>query len=297
MTLFWVICAAMLGIALAFVLPPLLQGAGKDTEDEDKKEANLDVYRDQRSELEADLRNGIISQEQYNQDRNEIERRLLDDDRSLAKPPKLKQSKQAGGGRGPVYAIAFGIPVIAIALYLRVGNTAALTGITTTPSQAPFAAGPKESGQMTQQGIEANIAKLAKRLEQNPGDAEGWRMLARSYTSQEKFSEASKAYENASALQPDDADLLADYAFTSAMANGRQLQGRPFELIKKALQLDPQNAKALDLAGSAEFQAKNYVQAIAYWQKVLAKTPADSELGRTLSERINDAKSLAAERR
>jgi cytochrome c-type biogenesis protein CcmH len=78
-----------------------------------------------------------------------------------------------------------------------------------------------------------------------------------------------------------------------AMANGRQLQGQPFDLIKKALQIDPGNAKALELAGSAEFQAKNYKQAIDYWQKVLAKTPPDSELARTVTQNINEAKTLA----
>jgi cytochrome c-type biogenesis protein CcmH/NrfG len=59
------------------------------------------------------------------------------------------------------------------------------------------------------------------------------------------------------------------------------------------LHIDPQNAKALDLAGSAEFQAKNYKQAIDYWQKGLEKTPADSELAATLSQNIKEAKTLS----
>jgi len=37
------------------------------------------------------------------------------------------------------------------------------------------------------------------------------------------------------------------------MANGRQLNGQPLELVKKALKLDPENPKALELAGSAAF--------------------------------------------
>jgi cytochrome c-type biogenesis protein CcmH len=66
------------------------------------------------------------------------------------------------------------------------------------------------------------------------------------------------------------------------MANGRQLKGEPFELLQRALRLDPQNEKALQLAGSAEFQAKNYKQAIDYWQKALEKAPAGSELATTI---------------
>lgn len=291
MILFWLICAGLVAIALAFVLPPLLERAPKETGEDEKKEANLDVYRDQLSELEADLRNGIISPEQYQQDRDEIERRLLDDV-STADVVSKKQPKQRAS-RGLVYAIALGIPVIAVAFYLLVGNSAALSGAATTAPQGPFASGSQANGQMSQQQIEANVAALAKRMEQNSGDAEGWVMLARSYMTLKKYSEATNAYAKAAALKTDNADLLADYAFAMAMANGRQLQGEPFELVKKALQFEPQNAKALDLAGSAEFQAKNYKQAIDYWQKVLEKTPADSELAGRVSQNINEAKTLA----
>ncbi len=291
MILFWLICAGMVAIALAFVLPPLLQRAPRNTADE-KKEANLEIYRDQLSELEADLRNGIISPEQYQQDRDEIERRLLDDV-SLADELTQTKAKQAASGRGPAYAVALGVPVIAVALYLLLGNSAIWSGAATTVPQAPFAGGSQGNGQMSQQAIEANVASLAKRLEQNPADVEGWIMLARSQIALEKYADASNAYAKATTLKTDDADLLADYAFAMAMANGRQLQGQPFELVRKALQIDPQNVKALELAGSAEFEAKNYKRAIDYWQKVLAKAPADSELARTVTQNINEAKTLA----
>jgi len=291
MILFWLICAGLVAIALAFVLPPLLQRVPEEADAGGNKEANLEIYRDQLSELEADLRNGIISPEQYEQDRDEIERRVLDDV-SKSGEVSAKGSKQAAG-RGPVYVIALGIPVLAVALYLLVGNSAAWSGAATTTPQTPLASGAQSNAPMTQQGIEANVAALAKRLEEKPDDAQGWVMLARSYTSLEKYNEASNAYAKAAALKPNNADLLADYAFAMGMANGRKLQGEPFELIKKALRIDPQNAKALELAGSAEFQAKNYKQAIDYWQKVLDRTPADSELARTLSQNINEAKSLA----
>ena len=302
MIIFWLICAIFVAIALAFVLPPLLQTslqtspAGDD--EQSRKEANVDIYRDQISELEADVANGIVSREQYQQDRDEIERRLLEDvsGADLTSKGPEKKATAAVGGRGPVYAIAVGIPLIAVALYLRVGNPAALSGVTASvraPAQAPFAGGSQPSGQMTQQAIEANVAKLAGRLEQNPGDVQGWIMLGRSYVNLEKYSEASNAYAKATALKPDDADLLGDYAFAMGMANGQRLQGQPLELINKALKLDPENPKALELAGSAAFEVKNYSQAINYWQKLMQKTPPDSELAQALSQRINEAKSLA----
>lgn len=292
MILFWLICTGLVAIALAFVLPPLLQAVSKDDDADDQRKANIDVYRDQLSELDADVANGIVSPEQYQQDRDEIERRLLDDVSTTNEPAK-KKAKQAVVDRGPAYAIAVGIPVVAVVLYLIIGNSAALSGVATAPQPAPSAAGSQSNGGMPQQAIEANVAKLAKRLEQNPADADGWAMLARSYMTLAKYDEAGDAFAKAAALKTNDADLLADYAFALAMVNGRQLQGRPFELVKKALQLDPQNAKALELAGSGEFEAKNYKQAIAYWQKLLQMTPADSELARTLAAEIKEAKSFA----
>jgi cytochrome c-type biogenesis protein CcmH len=300
MMVFWLICAIFVAIALAFVLPPLLQAPSEtssgDNDEQARKEANVDIYRDQISELEADVNNGIVSREQYQQDRDEIERRLLEDvSGGPVKKSSNRKSTAAATSRTPVYAMALGIPLIAVALYVQLGNRAAISGAPVSagaPARATLDSSGQPAGQMSQAGIEANVAKLAARLEQNPNDVQGWIMLGRSYVNLEKYKEASNAYAKASALKSDDADLLGDYAFALGMANGQRLQGQPLELINKALKLDPENPKALELAGSAAFEAKNYSQAIMYWQKLLEKTPPNTELGQALSQRISEAKSL-----
>ncbi len=289
MIIFWLVCAIFVAIALAFVLPPLLQGSGAKADASGQKEANIAVYRDQISELEADLATGIVGREQFDQDRDEIERRLLDDVTSSG-AVSSRPLKPAKEGRGAVYTVALGLPILAVAFYLRIGNPYAAPTLATAsvPVMAPT---PNED--FSQQRIEANVASLAKRLEQNPGDLEGWRMLARSYTSVGKYGEASAAYAKATALKSDDADLWADYAFALAMASEQKLQGKPLELIRKALQLDPENPKALELAGSAAFEAHDYKRAIEYWQKLLERVPANSEVADSLTERINEAKTRA----
>jgi cytochrome c-type biogenesis protein CcmH len=288
MIIFWLVCALLIAIALAFVLPPLLQGSDTKADESGQKEANIAVYRDQISELETDLANGIVSREQFDQDRDDIERRLLDDVTSSS-AVFSKPLKPANEGRTAVYAVALGLPILAVAFYLRIGNPYAAPTLATAsvPATAPSA-----NGEFSQR-IEANVASLAKRLEQNPGDSDGWSMLARSYTSLGKYEEASAAYTKATALRSEDADLWADYAFALAMASEQKLQGKPLELIKRALQLDPENPKALELAGSAAFEAQDYKRAIEYWQKLLAKVPANSEVADSLNERINQAKTRA----
>ncbi len=104
MILFWVICGVLILIALAFILPPALKRADETNlklEDE-RKQANIAIYRDQLSELEADLHNGIVSQEQYPQDRDEIERRLLKT--PLEASQKARTAKTAGA-RGTAYLL------------------------------------------------------------------------------------------------------------------------------------------------------------------------------------------------
>jgi cytochrome c-type biogenesis protein CcmH len=265
-----------------------MQRAGEsDREMEDeRKEANIAVYRDQLSELESDLRNGIVSDEQYAQDREEIERRLLED---TATSQTTKTVTAPALLRNTAYLLGIGLPLVAVIFYLNVGSPKSITETPQVASARGQTAAPQER---TQEQIAANVDKLAQRLQSNPNDAQGWTMLARSYNSMEKWSEAAGAYAKATEQSPNNADLWAEYAFATAMANGRSLEGKPMELINRALKVDPQNSKALQLAGSAAFQAKDYKKAIDYWQQILKQVPAGSEVEQAITERIDEAKRL-----
>ncbi len=324
MILFWVICALMIVIALAFILPPALQRSEESNvvSDDERKQANIEVYRDQLSELEADLHNGLIGQEQYAEDRDELERRLLEDTTSV---PRKKRPHGAPSVRNrallfallnPLVALTYYVrsrnttpaptgppnlafllgvvlPLIVITLYLTLGNPGMINNpaAASAPPASDTTSAPPER---TQAQIEANVAKLAERLKSSPNDAQGWTMLARSYSQMEKYPEAVDAYAKATELNPKDADLLAEYAFATGMAGGKSLEGKPTEIINRALKVDPENPKALQLAGSAAFQAKDYKKAVDYWQRVLKKVPPGSEVAETISARINEAKTLAA---
>jgi cytochrome c-type biogenesis protein CcmH len=292
MMIFWFVCAAFVGIGLAFVLPPLLQRPGKEPEpaDTSSKEANVEVYRDQLAELESERSSGLVSDEQYQQDRQEYEQRLLED---VAALEKSAVTKSVSNNRNVAYILAIALPVVAVVLYLRVGHPSALSA-TPAPAGRSMAAAPQspaDDGSFSPQRIEANVAALAKRLEQTPDDVSGWIMLGRSYSSLGKYSEANAAYKKASELKPDDADLLADYAFTLAMSRDKKLVGEPADIVAKALKIDPDNPKALELSGSVAYEANDFQLAIKHWQKLLNKTPPDSEIGRALTERIEEARS------
>lgn len=285
MITFWVVSAIMVAIALAFVLPPLLERShGKKPAGRDNRDvtaANIAVYQDQLKELESDLKNGIVSAEQYEQDKADLERRLLEDVSSRSERNVKKSSGKPS--QAPAYIVAVALPVLAVAGYLVIGNQSASSAVR---SAAP----PSTTGERSQEQIEANVAALAKRLEQSPNDVQGWTMLARSYLSLGKFDEASKAYAKLTELKSDDADLWADYAISVAMAQGQSLEGRPLELIEKALELDPKNLKALELSGNAAFEKKDYQRAIEYWERLMNEVPADSEVADSVSKKIDEAK-------
>jgi cytochrome c-type biogenesis protein CcmH len=291
MMTFWMFAILLIAIALCYVLPPLLQRAERT--DDDRKRANVSIYRDQFDELERDLRDGVLDKEQYEQGRLELQRRLLEDvspDPDNTAPP-IRSEK----ARKPA-ALLMGaaIPLLAVVLYFQIGTPAALG-----PNQ-PVAAMEEDEeatdapagmpGQPTKQEIEARVAKLAARLKDNPGDGPGWVMLARSYQQFKRYKEASEAYERATAIKGDDAQLWVDYAESVALANNSQLEGRPTELVNKALQLDPNNNKALWLAGTAAFEAEDFEKALSYWERLAKLLPKGSEAARSIESSIEEAR-------
>jgi cytochrome c-type biogenesis protein CcmH len=286
MLTFWIIAALLILFALWFILPALLTKPNAD-EDIERREANILIYKDQQRELDADLKNGLIGEEQYAQEQAELERRLLQD---------VAASTNGGADKSATNRFAYGvaafIPIGAIALYFVVGNPRAVTNATSPQTLSAAPANP--GGTMSDQQIAANVQKLADRMKDNPNDAQGWTMLARSYMMQEHFADAATAYEKLTALTPNDADAWADYAEAAALANGQNLAGKPTDAVNRALKIDPKNQKALALAGSAAFQAQDYKKAMDYWQQLLKLLPPGSQELQIITEQISKAKELAA---
>jgi cytochrome c-type biogenesis protein CcmH len=285
MLTFWIIAALLIMLALWFILPALLQKPAGEEEVE-RREANILVYKDQHRELDADLNNGLIGKEQYELEKAELERRMLTD--------VTAKSNVTAANKNRINAFTYGvvafIPIGAVALYFVVGNPKGVTTAGAGPASPQSA--PNQPGMMSDQQIGANIQKLADRLKQNPNDVQGWTMLARSYMMQERFSDAASAYEKLTALNANDADAWADYAEALALANDQNLAGKPTEALNRALKIDPRNQKALDLAGSAAFQAHDYQKAIDYWQQLLKLLPAGSEELQTVTGQISKAKEM-----
>jgi cytochrome c-type biogenesis protein CcmH len=183
-----------------------------------------------------------------------------------------------------IAAAAVGVPLIVAAIYLAVGNPAALTQQKAAASKD--AANPHA---ITQDQLLGMVGRLAERMKSTPDDTDGWIMLARSYAALGRYADSVVAYEQAVQRLPNDSRLLADYADVAAMAQGRRLQGKPEALIARALAADPRNVKALSLAGTAAFEKGDYAGAIEKWRSILALVPAGSDVERSVRASIADA--------
>jgi len=278
MTSFWVYAALLAGAALAFLLTPLVRARAGGGVPVSRTASNLTVFRDQLAELDADLAAGSIGREQWEAARGDLQRGLLEDVGASA----VTAAAPAGRPIATAIAIGIAVPLASVLLYLGLGNPQGLD-----PRKPDSAQG--AAHQLSPEQIESMVARLAKRLESNPDDSEGWIMLARTYGALGRFAEAASAYAKLESRFPQDAQLLADYADTLAMAQGQNLQGRPEALVRRALQADGNNLKALALAGTVEFEKRDFAKAAEYWQRMLPLLPPDSDMLDSVRASIKEA--------
>lgn len=285
MIAFWVVASIMIAGALALLLRPLL-GKGKHSPSSSRQETNLSVYRDQMRELDADFAAGTLDETQYRAARSDLESRVLEDSTGLEAGTSSDAGAITTGPRSVAVSIgiAVALPVMAVALYFWLGTPAGLNPQTQVADAT-------KGHQTTPAQIEAMVAQLEQRLQAQPGNVEGWVMLARSYASMRRFADSSAAYERAVALVPDNAPLLADYADVLAMSK-QTLQGEPEKIIRRALKIEPTNLKLLSLMGSSAFERQDYRAAENWWQKMLKLVPINSASVQSINNSIAEARRL-----
>jgi cytochrome c-type biogenesis protein CcmH len=278
MTAFLIAAVLLVAAGLVFVLWPLLRpAAGARTS---VRAANLSIYRDQFAELERDLRLGTLDATQYENARAELERRLLEE--VAEQPADAGAARQSG--RKLAVLVAVLMPLTAGLLYWHLGQPQGIG--------APKHAVP-DAGEITQADFEAMTRQLAERMAANPDDPVGWLMLGRAYKALDRLPDAVKALQEADRRRPDEPEILVEYAEALALAGGRTFEGEPMRVLERALKIDPNHPKALTLAGTAAFEAKDYTRAIVYWERLQAQVPADSELGQALQAGLARARELA----
>ncbi len=293
MTAFWIISGILIVAAILFIVPTLLKSRDEQEERVERDAVNVTVYRDQLTELEKDLENDILTQEQYDQSKQELQQRMLQDIPGQEEVVTKTHGKFANIAVSTLIVLT--LPVAAVYLYLEIGDTRGLLpqaqlASVTQMQQHPGSTSEAPAGHNNFMSV---LDNLITRLSSNPEDIEGWFMLARTYAIMNRYGEAASTYAKLNEMVPNDPQILSDYADVLAMTNDGSLVGKPAALIAEALELDPEYPKALALAGTVEYEKKDFDQAAMYWERLLAVIPAESELAQSVKESIADARNLA----
>ena len=278
MILFFALAALMGVLTLALLTRPLWWGARAARDD-----SSSAGIREQLKQVESLRASGALGEEQAAQARAKLQQRLPD-----GANPALPAAS-AGSPRLLLPTLTLFVLLVAVAGYGWLGTP---QGLDPALREARGDGG-GGGHSITAEQIQAMADKLAARLKEQPDDAQGWAMLGRSYAVLGQHAQSLPAFKQAMMLKPDDPVLIADYADALAVVNGRTLEGEPSRLIARALELDPNNLKALSLAGTAAFLRKDYALALRHWEKMAQLSP-DSELVKQIQGGIDEARSLAA---
>lgn len=288
MTIFWILVAGLAGLALLFVIPPLLSRR-EATAETNQDQLNLDVFRQQLVELDADMAAGKLEKGQYQDARQDLERELLHDVKSQGAP-----AAPAAPGTAPITALilALALPAFAVGLYLAIGDSAIIPRLERVPGETAQAPGQGRGAADAQQAasLEIMVERLAARMEQNPDQLEGWLMLGRTYVALDQPAKGAAALERALALAPQNPEIMINLAQALATAANGQLGGRPAELIAGALVIEPKQATGRWLNGLVAYQAGNFPLAVQRWEALALELDAAGEDAAELRQFIADAR-------
>ena len=156
------------------------------------------------------------------------------------------------------------------------------------PTAADVAAAQQMAPADRQQMVRGMVEGLAQRLEDNPGDIEGWLRLARARRVLGEEAAATEALRRATLAAPERVEILVDYARALHPPGSPPETATPdfMALMRRILALDPNNAEGLFFVGEAEAKAGNAAEARALWGRLLARVDPKEPLHKMIDERL-----------
>lgn len=284
MTPLWLAVLGLLLATLLCLVPPLLRRP-PPTRDDAADSGLRAFYLAQREQLRRDQRDGALSADAAMRADEELQRDLLQD---LAQRHPGRAA--VGGQRAGIAAaclLSLALPLAAALLYNHLGNPRAAASAATAVTAEPHAG---DDGDTMALAINA----LAQRLRATPDDADGWYTLARSYETLGRYGDAAAAYREVLRLVPAQPQVLADLADALLSANQGAPDAASIAAVAQALAANPDQPKALALAGMMALRRGDAAQALEYWQRLQALLPPDSEAARQIESNIAQARAVAS---
>lgn len=277
----WVVFAILIAFAAAVLALSALRARTATTT---RADHDLAVYRDQLREIDADVARGVLQEAEAGAARVEVQRRML----VAGAAVQSAQSRETPRLRwGAVIVALIAMPAIALPVYLWRGNPA-IPGqpLANRSGAAPGADHANAGGAL---GLEDAIKRLQARLAANPEDAEGWRLLGRSYMMTQNPEPAIEAYRRALAITPDDAPLHSALAESLTFAAGGTVTEEARREFETALARDPRDPAGRFYVSLAKAQAGRTREAFDGWLALLSDTPADAPWLPVVRRQLEDA--------
>ncbi|WP_457669152.1 c-type cytochrome biogenesis protein CcmI [Thiolapillus sp.] len=281
---FWIIVALMLGLGVAVLAFVLLRKRPDITGN--RREQNLLLAKEKLAELDEEKAAGNLDDETYAQAKEELETGLLED----TDVEEAVARVQPTSARAAAIAVALLVPLLSVGIYMKLGSPQYVVMSGAPGAQSPHAM----NGNGKTPTMAELLVGLEERVKQAPDDPEGWFMLGRVYQSMQRYPDAVKAYEELRKLTDDHPQALIALADALAMVQGGKLGGRPYDLVRQALDKAPDDPTALWLAGQGAMEAGDYQNAIYYWRQAEAGLADKPDYIQELRSLIRQAKEVAA---
>lgn len=264
--LFWIISALLTVVVAVVLLSPLMRASARASLYDEGEAA---VYRDQLRELERDKAAGLISADDADYARAEIGRRLLAiagraKTGGEAAEPSEASAARSGGRRRHTFSQAFillCLPVIGLAGYLEIGSPGTL--------DSPLAARIENPGD----DVDLLVAKVEQHLASNPGDGNGWNVLAPVYFRIGRLDDAELAYRNAIRILGPDAERMNGLGETLVLRSDGIVTDDAQMAFQAALKIEPNNPRADFYLALALEQSGRRAEALAAFQDIAKASP------------------------
>ena len=292
MTWFYVFAALIATVTVWYVARPLARSISEDTgERRDQLEQLRERLLVQLNELDIEEGDRNIDANVVGDERRRLEAELasaLRELESLGGKKKRKKTKQDSRRGWAVGLATLGIllPLTSAGLY-ALGQRDTLSYLYRPRTQS--------NPSVPSMALEM-VARLEKRLAGQPNDAAGWRQLGRAYSVMGNMDGANSAYDRAYKLDPNNPELVSEYAAFIYRQNPQNTTGRVFTLYSQLIKLQPENQNAMWFLGFAAFQQGNYKQALGQWERLLIAMPPGSQEAEHLRLIVNKTREKLGEK-
>lgn len=265
----WIILTALTALAAAWLTIPLVR---RHEARVDARAATIAVLKDQLADVDVQLAAGSIQPGEAEGLRNEIRRRLL---AAGHIPTELDRTMGQKALSGLALGLAVMVAGAAAALYASMGQPE-LAG-SSAPASTAAAPAPAPAQEAAAQGeVSQLITGLEKKMQANPDDPEGWRMLGWSYFQTGRYADSAKAYARAIALKPDGVGFQSAYGEALVQEAGGQVTPAAAAAFEKAARQDGSDARARYFLAVRKSEMGDRKGAIDDMLRLIADSPADA---------------------